>query len=268
MTDGFFARMRLKISKRESPFYDKIYRGIHAMRGFPMPYNRKLYSFLYNERVLRRALWHNFWRIVYYEPMFKSQCVSVGKNLHMEYAGNGSATIKGPLRVTLGDNVRIFDNTIFAGLKVLDNPELVVGDSTYIGPQVRLRVGKKITIGRHCLIVSKIITDNPGHPIDDVVSRLKPSGGLPTPESIRPITIGDFCFLPLETVVYPGVTIGDGVVARIGTHISHDVPPFCQVAGNPMRIVRKLPIPEEIKDIVGEDRYQQYLKVHAELALS
>ena len=128
-------------------------------------------------------------------------------------------------------------------------------------------VGKRITVGSHCIITSRIITDNPGHPIDDVLARMTSGGGSPAPETIKPIVIGDFCFLPLDTVIYPGVTIGDGVVARVGTHINRDVPPFCQIAGNPMRIIRKLPIPEQLKDIVGEDRFNYDLKSHEMLEL-
>jgi len=230
-----------------------------------MPVCQPFHATLYNEWVMRTSLWHGFWRVCYYEPMFKSQCFKVGKNFRMEYAGNGSTKMFGSLQITFGDNVRIFDNTMFVGLKVYDAPELIVGSNTYLGPLVRIMVGKRVSIGSHCLITSKMITDNPGHPIDDVMGRLRSGGGSPSPESIRPVSIGDFCFLPVETVVYPGVTVGDGVVARIGTHIDKDVPPFCQVAGNPMRILRKLPIPEEIKDVVGTERFKQYQEAHHHL---
>ena len=261
----FLRELSLKIRRRETPFFDRIYRLAKTIRQFSVPVYKPLQSLLYTEWYTRTSLWHNFWRVVYYEPMFKSQCVAVGKNFCMEYAGNGSAKILGNLQVTLGENVYIFDNTYFAGLKVFDKPELIVGDQTYLGPCVSFLVGKRIKIGNHCIIVSKMVTDNPGHSIDDVLSRLQSGGGSPSLESIRPVTIGDFCFLPVETVVYPGVTIGDGVVARIGTHINRDVPPFCQVAGNPMRIVKKLPIPNGIKDIVGKERYSKYLEEHRKI---
>ena len=255
------------IKKRETPFYDRLYRLAKVVRQISVPTIQPIHSFLYHEWVTRTSLWHNFWRVVYYEPMFKSQCVSVGKNFRMEYAGNGSTKIFGNLQVTLGDNVHIFDNTFFVGLKLLDNPRLIVGDHTYIAPFVRILVGKSVKIGSHCLIGSKLITDNPGHPTDDVLGRLQPGGVSPAPSSIRPIVMGDFCWLPPDTVVYPGVTIGDGVVARIGTHINKDVPPFCQIAGNPMRIIRKLPIPEALKEIVGEERYSRYLEIHNDVVI-
>lgn len=257
----------MRIRRRESPLYDWLYRIAKATRGISFPTCRPFHSFLYSEWAVRTALWHDFWRVVYYEPMFKSQCVSVDTGFRMEYAGNGTTRIHGKLRITFGNNVHIFDNTQFVGLRVLDDPELIVGDNTYLGPLVRFMVGKRISIGSYCMITSRMITDNPGHSIDDVMSRMKLGGGLPLPESIRPITIGDFCFLPLDTVVYPGANVGDGVVARIGTHIQGEVPPFCQIAGNPMRIVRKLPIPEQLRLIVGEERYNRYLEIHASLEL-
>ncbi|MDA8087016.1 MAG: hypothetical protein M0Z75_09995, partial [Nitrospiraceae bacterium] len=101
----------------------------------------------------------------------------------------------------------------------------------------------------------------------DILSRLKSSGGSPASEEIRPVHIGDFCFLPLDTVVYPGVTVGDGVIARLGAHLNKSVPPFCLVAGNPARVIKKLPIPPEIERIVGSERYLNYLKEHENLKI-
>jgi len=259
--------LSVRIRRRQSPFYDRLYRLAKAISSFSAPCVKPLHSLLYLDWVLRRSAWHNFWRIAYYEPIFKSQCASVGKGFRMLYAGNGSAQIIGPLAVYIGDNVTIFDNTSFVGLKVLDRPELHIGDNTYIGPFVRIMVGGRVRIGKSCLITSRIITDNPGHSLTDVMSRMASGGGSPAPMEIKDVTIGDFCFLPLDTVVYPGVTVGDGVVARIGTHIHRDVPPFCQIAGNPARIIRKLPIPPAMINIVGREKYESYLAAHKNIAL-
>ncbi len=258
--------LSVSIRRRETPFYDRLYRLAKGIRGFSIPCVGPLHSFLYLEWSTRTRLWHEFWRVVYYEPMFKSQCRSVGKRFRMHYAGNGSARIFGDLQLFIGDDVIIFDNTYFVGLKIFDKPELYIGDNTYIGPLVRLMVGRKIEIGKNCLIGSYLITDNTGHSID-VLDRLKSGGGNPKPEDVKPVKIGDFCWFPLNTYVYPGVTVGDGVVALAGTHINKDVPPFCQIAGQPMRILRKLPIPPEMVELVGKQRYESYLKSHEELKL-
>jgi acetyltransferase-like isoleucine patch superfamily enzyme len=257
--------LSVKIRRRETPFYERLYTLAKAVRGISFPMNKTLHSLLYREWVLRTTLWHEFWRIVYYEPMFKSQCVSVGANFKMHYAGNGSTKILGDLQIHIGSNVTIFDNVAFAGLKVLDKPELHIGDNTYIGPQVKFRVGRKVAIGKYCMIVSPFIADNPGHQIDDVMARMQSGGGCPTSETIRPVIVGDFCWLTLETAIYPGTVVGDGVVAKLGTHLSRTIPPFCLISGNPWKVERKLSIPEELKHIVGPERYESYLEAHRDV---
>ncbi len=255
----------VSVRRRQTPIYDRLYRLAKWVLGLSVPCIKPFHSFLYWEWSARTNLWHNFWRLIYYEPMFKSQCVEVGPGFKMEYAGNGSAQIAGDLQLHLGTNVYIFDKTGFVGLKYLAKPELYIGDNTYLSPSVQFLVAKKITVGRNCMIGSSIITDNPGHHLD-ILKRLGDAGL--SAEDIRPVKIGDFCWLPLGTWVYPGVTIGDGVVALAGTHINRDVPPFCLVAGHPMVIVRKLPIPEALIEIVGKERYEFYLKSHEGLDLN
>lgn len=257
----------VKIRRRETPLYDRIYRIASWVRNFPFPCIKPLHSALHMEWSVRTSIWNNFWRIVYYEPMFKSQCVSVGRNFRMAYAGNGLPGISGDLKISIGANVTILSNIYLAGLKVFDTPELYIGDNTYIGPRVSILVGHRVEIGANCIITSKLITDNPGHSTRNALIRMESGGGSPAKENIRPVSIGDFCFLPLHTFVYPGVTIGDGVVARVGTHINFDVPPFCLVAGNPARIVKKLDIPHDIFKLVGHERYESYLEAHRALTL-
>jgi len=183
----------------------------------------------------------------------------------MYYAGNGCTEIVGNPEIVLGDNVVIFDKTVFTGLKVFDKPKIVVGDNTYLGPQVRLFSAKEIRIGSHCLIGSEYIIDNPGHSVYDTSARLQPGGGTTPPEDVRPVRIGDFCWLPGHTYVYPGVHIEDGVVAGLGTHIMKSLPPFCRVGGNPARILRLIPLPEKLRGIVGENRFNEYREKHKSL---
>jgi acetyltransferase-like isoleucine patch superfamily enzyme len=42
------------------------------------------------------------------------------------------------------------------------------------------------------------------------------------------------------------------------TIVTQDIPPFCVVAGNPARIVNKLPFPEELIEKLGRDAYLKY----------
>lgn len=50
--------------------------------------------------------------------------------------------------------------------------------------------------------------------------------------------IGRRCFIGAESIVYPGVTIGDESVVAAGAVVMSDVPPRSVVAGNPAKIIR------------------------------
>jgi serine acetyltransferase len=56
-------------------------------------------------------------------------------------------------------------------------------------------------------------------------------------------------------------------VAKVGSHIDKDIPPFCLVAGNPATVVRTLPIPPDIVAEVGPKRYEEYVEAHRHLLL-
>lgn len=42
----------------------------------------------------------------------------------------------------------------------------------------------------------------------------------------------------MEAVILPGTTIGDGAIVAAKSVVSHDVPPYAVVAGNPARVVK------------------------------
>lgn len=246
----------VKIRRKETPFYASLYGIAKSIRGFSIPVIKPVHSALYAEWALRTNLWHEFWRTVYYEPMFKSQCKEVGSGFKMWYAGNGCSRIFGNLDIYLGDNVTIFDNSSFTGLKVFDDPKLEIGNNTYIGPLARFMVAKNIKIGSFTIVTSSFIADNSAHSVSNAFARMASGYGGPSLKGIKPVVIGDLCWLAAGSRIYPGAQIGDGVVAKLDTHVKGMIPPFCLIEGNPCKIVGKLPIPEELKEHFGEDRYR------------
>lgn len=50
--------------------------------------------------------------------------------------------------------------------------------------------------------------------------------------------IGKNCFIGGESIILPGVTIGDGSVVGAGSVVTKDVPPASVVAGNPAKVIR------------------------------
>lgn len=264
---NWWTRFSLAVRRRETPFYDRLYRTVKACRRFSMPVIPGLHRFLYAEWDVRTRLWHEFWRTVYYEPMFKARCRKVGKNFRLEYAGNGICRILGNLQLYIGDEVHTFDNISLSATRVFDEPRLTIGSRCYIGPRCRIHVAKEVTLGSYNILGSGImITDNTGHP-SDAYARLVDSGGIPTKESVRPVVIGDHCFLGAGCYVYPGAVIGDGVLARMGTHIIGTIPPFAVIGANPCKVSRLMAIPQSMREFAGEERYREWIAAQDAYAL-
>lgn len=50
--------------------------------------------------------------------------------------------------------------------------------------------------------------------------------------------IGRNCFIAINSIILPGVKIGDEVIVGAGSVVTKDVPSNCVVAGNPAKIIR------------------------------
>ena len=75
--------------------------------------------------------------------------------------------------------------------------------------------------------------------------------GTKGPEYAKPITIGSDSWIGGAAVILPGVTIGEHCVVGAGAVVTRDVPPYCVVAGNPARVVRRLSPPGGDSGSVG-----------------
>lgn len=123
-----------------------------------------------------------------------------------------------------------------------------------IGPESGVQIGVQFLNGRKVYIGSRVVV-NWGTILDgrhyiieigDDVS-LGPCATILTlghdPQSIEfanrggPVTIGNRAWIAYGALVLPGVSIGEGAVVGAGSVVTHDVPPFSIVAGNPARII-------------------------------
>ena len=133
--------------------------------------------------------------------------------------------------------------------KLVNHPEISIGEYTYGQPNIRLRGGSKLIIGKFCSIGSNVtINIFDEHPLDFLstypFSVLKTdwpnSANIKEPKKMRgDIVIGNDVWIGSEAIILGGVTIGDGAV--IGAHavVAKDVAPYSIVVGNPAREIRK-----------------------------
>jgi acetyltransferase-like isoleucine patch superfamily enzyme len=212
-------------------------RGVRrGVQRFTLPAPRPLVRPALGAYLVLRSLYHFGARTLVCEPLFKAYCTRYGRRVR---TGVFIHWVQGKGDIILGDDVLIDGKCSFTfAVRFSDHPTLVVGDRTGIGHGCTFSVGKRIAIGRDCRIASEVwIFDSSGHPADPS-ARL--AGLPPAPEEVRPVTVGDNVWIGARSIIFPGVTIGDGGVISAGSVVMGDVPANTVVAGNPARKIAAL----------------------------
>lgn len=92
----------------------------------------------------------------------------------------------------------------------------------------------EIRIGDDCMIAPKVGLYTATHPVDPI---LRSSGR----ECGKPITIGNRVWIGGGASLLPGITIGNDVVIGAGSVVTQDFPDRVVIAGNPAKILHRLP---------------------------
>ncbi len=230
----FARRLTLAVRRRETPLARLAYDTYRRLQRTEVPAVPMVYRPLYTLWKARQASGEVVGRTLYYQPMFRALCASVGRSLFLY---GGMPYVYGGLQIHIGDNCKLSAKTSLVAGKVYDNPTLVVGNNTNIGWGVNISVCERVTIGNHVRVANcALIADNPGHPMDAIARRTEPV----TPDQVRPIVIEDDVWIGTGAMVFGGVTIGRGSVVAAGSTVTRDVPPGVVVAGSPARVVRVL----------------------------
>lgn len=155
---------------------------------------------------------------------------------------------------------------------VIKNPNIIVGDYTYYDhlecpekfeENVLYQydfIGDKLIIGNFCAIATgvKFIMNGANHKMSGFTTY--PFGifgngweaGIPELKDLPfkgDTVIGNDVWIGFETVIMPGVKIGDGVIIAAKSVITKDVPPYTIVGGNPASLIRKR-FSDEVVDLL------------------
>jgi maltose O-acetyltransferase len=130
---------------------------------------------------------------------FLAQCGDGVEIKAKAYLGRGTG-------IKLGNRCRIGKNNVL-------NPGVVIGEDTLLSPEVMIYT------------MSHVFNDR-NVPIRDQ--------GY---EELHPVVVGRDVWIASRVIILPGVTIGDGAVIGAGAVVTHDVPAYAVVAGNPARVI-------------------------------
>ena len=119
-----------------------------------------------------------------------------------------------------------------------------IGATTFVNANCVFLDSAEIRIGANVLIAPAVQLLTATHPLraaERIVPRAERADGRsPYRTHARPIMIGDDAWIGAVTIVFPGVTIGEGAAIGAGSLVTADVPPHSLAFGQPCRIQRQL----------------------------
>lgn len=164
---------------------------------------------------------------------------------------------------------------------VVTAPNISIGDYTYYddaeptafeGNNVLFNYpefGDQLVIGKFCSIASgtKFIMGSANHRISSVTTYpFNVFGGLwqeKTPPHLSQlpvkgdIVVGNDVWIGRESVIMPGVKIGDGCIIAAYSVVTKDIPPYSVAGGNPARLIKKR-FKDELIDLLLHLRWWDY----------
>lgn len=120
-----------------------------------------------------------------------------------------------------------------------------VGKNFYANYNCTILDVAKVKIGDNCQLAPNVSIYTAGHPVHPESRNSMYEYGIE-------VTIGDNCWIGGNSVICPGVHIGNNVVIGAGSVVTKDIPDWSIAAGNPCKVIRK---------ITEEDR-KYYYKNH------
>jgi len=148
--------------------------------------------------------------------------------------------------VKLGKNVRIFSFTNLYGCEIGDDTKI----GTFVEIQKGAKIGARCKISSHTFICEGVTIEDEvfvGHNVtftNDRLPRATAQGGQLQTEAdwtCIPTLVKRGASIGSSAVLLCGITIGENAMIGAGSVVTKDVPANTIVAGNPARIVKKLP---------------------------
>jgi virginiamycin A acetyltransferase len=142
------------------------------------------------------------------------------------------------------DNIEIGDFTYY------DNPE---GPDRFVDECVLHHypfIGDRLIIGKFCAIAegARFIMNGANHAMSgfstypfNIFGHGWEKGFDPdtwTREFRGDTVVGNDVWIGMEAIILPGISVGDGSIVAARSVVSHDVPPYSIVAGNPGKVVK------------------------------
>lgn len=140
--------------------------------------------------------------------------------------------------VAIGNNVTVLHSAWIVAIRDYMGekfePEIVIGDNTYIGHGATLSCANKLILGSDVTIGDNVYISDNSHGYEDVTRNI-----YKQKLKVGTIKIGDRSWIGKNAVIAHNVEIGEHSVVGANSFVGKSVPPFTVVSGNPAVPIKK-----------------------------
>lgn len=156
--------------------------------------------------------------------------VILGKNILVQN-GRCICIDKGSV---IGDNSKLLCTVEYNG-KLFDiQPQLHIGKNFHSTRDLTIQCARKVIIGDNVLCASNVFLIDYNHGTNPMCENYL-DNALEISEGIN---IKDGVWIGNNVIILGNVTIGEKAIIAAGAVVTHSVPPYTIVAGNPARIIK------------------------------
>ena len=134
------------------------------------------------------------------------------------------------------------DKTCLLSEKCHISHDFIAGPYTYIGP--RCTIPPKVSIGDYTMFANDVIIIGGDHVYTQTDYPIIFSGR----EELKETRVGRDCWIGARSIIFSGITIGDGAIVAAGSIVTKDVEPYSIVGGVPAKIIKRRFTDSEIID--------------------
>lgn len=143
--------------------------------------------------------------------------------------------------ISVGRNVFIGRESVLHPVtkyaSISHEPQIRIGDGTYIGGYCQLHAIDSIEIGPECVLSEHVYVSDIAHGMEMI-----PTPIMEQPlESKGPVRIGRRVFIGYRAAILPGVELGDHCVVGTNAVVTRSFPAGSMIGGIPARLIKMRP---------------------------
>ena len=202
-------------------------------------FKKYVFKCIYKVFNLKMLNWIKAKKRAIYSRWIANEFAYCGEKNHF----GGFLYLKGAKYASVGDYCSFGEGVV---LEIYDDyrgqefhPKFSIGSNSSIGEYSHVTCINKIKIGDNVRMGRKVFISDNAHG----ASKLELLDMAPNFRPLYtkgPVIIEDCVWIGEMACVMPGVTIGKGSIIGANAVVTHDVPPYCVVGGNPAKVIKDL----------------------------